>query len=359
MNFDIQSVTSCVMGLARKLIPGWVVTVELAPSIEANQGALAMVYSTPRRQMAHVVVAPHPPGESLEESIAHELTHSVLSPLTELIEWSPAAVMIEEQIVERLGKIIATAPTAMARAMAKALQNPRTNSPTVRKRISALAIGRRNGTRKRMDSKALAALAMEGGQIAAMEGLPPEAADWIKRAVEAMASGGDGPASNADPAMAKDPIADPEKQDGAAMRENELPPQMRKMMRQMQQGQAMLLRDAIRSRLHTARTVDGIVLDAETEKDLALCTTIEQFEREFKLVSRARVAAQETPRNRSGATPGGSNVNGAPSMESLVAEGMSPQLVKSIYASFEVDAETGNIALENARKRLPAKGGAK
>ncbi len=355
MNFDLQTVTSCVIGLAQKLIPGWTVTVELAPSIEANQGALALVYSTPERQMAHVVVAPHPPTESLEESIAHELTHSVLSPLTKLIEWSPAAVMIEEQIVERLGKIIATAPAAMARAMAKALQNPRTNSPTVRKRISALAIGRRNETRKRMDSKALAALAMEGGQIAAMEGLPSEAADWIKRAVEAMAGGGEGPVSTPDP-MAKDVAADPAKQDGGAMREDDMSPQMRKMYRQAQQSNASMLKSMIRLRLHEARTIDGIVFDADTEKDLSSCQTIEEFERVFKLVARARLAANETPRNRSGIVPEGANTNGAPSTESLVAEGMSQQLAKSIHAAFAVDAETGNLALENARKRLPKVG---
>lgn len=357
MNFDLASVTSCVMGLARKLIPGWVVTVELAPSIEANQGALAMVYSTPKRQMAHVVVAPHPPSESLEESIAHELTHAVLSPLTELITWSDASVMIEEQIVERLGKIIASAPASMARAISNALRNPRTDSPAMRKRISALAIGRRNGTRKRMDSKALAALAMEGGQIAAMEGLPSEAADWIKRAVEAMAGGGDAPASVKDPAMAKDP-AEPANQE-PAMREDELPPQMRKMFRQMQQGGAMMLRDAIRSRLHMMRTIDNIVLDAETEKDLSGCATIEQFEREVRLVSRSRTAANETQRKRSSVVAEGSNTNGAPSMDSLMQEGMSQQLAKSIHASFAVDTETGNLALENARKRLPAKVGAK
>jgi hypothetical protein len=309
--------------------------------------------------MAHVVVAPHPPGESLEESIAHELTHSVLSPLTKLIEWSPAAVMIEEQIVERLGKIIATAPAAMARAISKALQNPRTKSPTVHKRISALAIGRRNETRKRMGSQEMAALAMEGGQIAAMEGLPSEAAEWIKKAVAFMAGGSEEPASAKDPAMAKDPMEDPAKKEYPAMREDEMPPQMRKVFRQMQQGGAMMLRDAIRSRLHTARTVDGIVFDPETEKDLSSCQTIEQFEREFKLVSRSRIAANETQRKRSGVVPDGENINGAPSIDFLVQEGMSQQLAKSIHASFAVDAETGNLALENARKRLPAKAGAK
>lgn len=355
MNFDIASVTSCVTGLARKLIPGWVVTVELAPSIEANQGALAMVYSTPERQMAHVVVAPHPPGESLEESIAHELTHAVLSPLTKLITWSDAAVMIEEQIVERLGKIIATAPAAMARAISKALQNPRTTSPTVRKRISTLALTRANKRTRGMLSaeqltKALDAL--ESGDAEATKAI-------LKELIAAMASGGEGPASNTEPAMAKDPVEDPTKKEYPAMREDEMPPPMRKMARQMQQGVAMLLRDAIRSRLHTARTVDGIVLDAETEKDLAACATIEQFEREFKLVTRSRIAANETQRARSGVTSEGSNVNGAPSMESLIAEGMSQQLAKSIHASFAVDVETGNLALENARKRLPAKAGAK
>ncbi len=359
MNFDVQSVTSCVMGLARKLIPGWLVTVELAPSIEANQGALAMVYSTPERQLAHVVVAPHPPSESIEESIAHELTHAVLSPLTKLIAWSDASVMLEEQIVERLGKLIASAPTSMSRAISKALQNPRTNSPTVRKRISALAIGRRNGTRKRMDSKALAALAMEGGALTAAETPNPAAmADFIKRIVEALA-GGEEPASTKEPAMAKEPDEESAKKEQPAMREEDMPPKMRQALRQLKQGNAMMLESTIRMRLHEARTIDNIALDAETENDLKQCETIEQFQREFKLVTRSRMAATETQRKRSGVVADDSDdKTHGHSIASLVKDGHSEEMATHIVSEFKRGKDFGDTALVGAMKfRKVAKNG--
>lgn len=40
-----------------------------------------------------------------------------------------------------------------------------------------------------MDPKMLAALALEGGALTTLEGLPPEAAAWIKKAVELMSGG--------------------------------------------------------------------------------------------------------------------------------------------------------------------------
>jgi hypothetical protein len=284
MTFDLPTISALVQRIANALLPGWGITCELAPSIEANHGALACVYSTPERQLAHVVVAPHPPNESVEESVAHELTHAVLSPLTKLIELSPAAVMIEEQIVERLGKLIANAPVGMARAISKALSSPRTDSPTLRKRISALAIGRRNETRKRMDPKALAALAMEGGQFAAMEGLDPAVADWIKKAIEAMAGGG---APESEPPMREDDPAKPKPGD-PAMREEDVPEPMRKMYRMAAKSSAMLLRESIRMRLHNARTVDNIALDEATIADLSGAQSLEQWRSVDGLSSRRR-----------------------------------------------------------------------
>lgn len=211
-----------------------------------------------------------------------------------------------------------------------------------------------------MDPKALAALAMEGGALTAAETPDPAAmADFIKRIVAALASGGEEAAASTKEPMAKDPAVDPAKQDGPAMREEDMPPKMRQALRQLKQGNAMMLESTIRMRLHEARTIDNIVLDAETENDLKKCETIEQFQREFKLVTRSRMAATETQRARSKVVSEGSNVNGAPPIDSLIQEGMSATLAKSIHASFAVDAETGNLALENARKRLPAKAGGK
>src|SRR5258706_15013595 len=88
--------------LVALLLPGWQITWEVCAP-EDIDGALAMVLPVPTRSMAKIMVAPHPDGENVLESIAHELTHAVLSPLTALIPFSDGAVMLEEQAVERLG----------------------------------------------------------------------------------------------------------------------------------------------------------------------------------------------------------------------------------------------------------------
>jgi len=92
--------------LAAELLPGWRIRWSwCAP--EDIGGALAMIYPDAKRQMADIAVAPHPEGEDIAESIAHELAHGVVSPLVELIEPSAAEVAIEEPIAERLGVLIA------------------------------------------------------------------------------------------------------------------------------------------------------------------------------------------------------------------------------------------------------------
>jgi hypothetical protein len=346
MTFDLATVTAIVKEIAAQLIPGWQVTCELAPSVEANQNALAMVWPTPERQLAHVVVAPHPPHESLRESLAHELTHALLAPLTKLIEWSPAAVMIEEQIVERLGKIIAGAPTGTARAMMRALQHPRTNSPTIRKRISALAVGRRNETRKRMEPKALAALAMEGGALTAAENPDPAAmADFIKRVVEALASGGDaGPGSA--------PMREDKPEDGKGappMREEEVPEAMRAQYRTMQRTTSMSLGSAVRLRIHELRTVDKLDITPAIEAMLRKAKTVEDFEEKLDLV-KASLGASTEQRKRSGTEPDGNGGrNGSPSIESLRRD-YPTQIADDIHRNYEKGAEFGDVALKAASK---------
>jgi hypothetical protein len=349
MNFDLATITKMVTQLAAMLIPGWTITVELAQSVEANQGALAMVYSTPERELAHVVVAPHPPNESPLESVAHELTHSCISPLTKLIEWSPAAVMLEEQIVERIGKTIARVPLGMARAISKALQNPRTNSPALRKRMSALATRRRDeGKSKMADGSRLAELAMKAGEMGAREDVPDDVRALLAEFVAELAGGS---ASGADPAMAKDPAVDPAKSDAPTMREDDMPPKMRVEFQRARKGASMMLTDTIRMRLHTARTIDNIVLDAATENDLKSCDTIEQFEREFKLVTRSRLAATETQRKRSGVVEADeTGANGSPSVATLTKDGHSAEMAGHIIAEFKRGKEHGDVALESAMR---------
>lgn len=348
MNFDLQSVTACVRKLAAKMLPGWRVTCELAASVEANQGALAMVFSTPQRQLAHVVVAPHPPGESLEESVAHELTHAVLSPLTALIEWSPAAVMVEEQIVEHLGVMIAGASAGMMRAISRALSSPRAPSVAIKKRISALASRRIKGKCKMADGARLAELAMKAGEMGAREDVPEDVRALLAEFVAELA-GGAGPASQP-PMMDKDPKDGPADPNAPTMREDQMPPAMRSIMRNMRIANASTLKETIRLRLHTARTVDGIVLDAATEKELAAAATLEQFEREFGLVTRSRASNQEA-RKRSGVSPDDApGANGAPSVESLIKAGHSREMAMQIVTAYGIGADHGKAALETALK---------
>ena len=348
MNFDLQSVTACVRNLAAKMLPGWLVTCELAQSVEANSGALAMVFSTPERQLAHVVVAPHPPGEDIGESVAHELTHAAISPLTALIEWSPAAVMVEEQIVERLSKIIAGASAGMTRAISRALSSPRTPSATIKKRISALASRRIKGKCKMADGARLAELAMKAGEMGAREDVPEDVRALLAEFVAELA-GGAAPASEP-PMMDKDPKDGPPEPGAPPMREDQMPPAMRSVMRNMRSAAASTLKETIRLRLHTARTVDGIVLDAATEKELAGAATLEQFEREFGLVTRSR-AGNVDARKRSGVVPGDTTgANGAPSIESLVQAGHDRAMATQIVTAFGIGANHGKAALETANK---------
>jgi hypothetical protein len=198
-----------------------------------------------------------------------------------------------------------------------------------------------------MDPKALAALAMEGGQFAAMEGLDPSVAEWIKKVIEAMAGGG-APESEA-PAREDNPD-DP----GApAMREEDLPPQMRKLFRSMRTASALTLRDSIRLRLHTARTVDGIVLDAATEKDLAAATSVEQFEREFRLVTRQAARGAEQQRNRSGALPPDNKGDeNALRYDDLIEEGLPAQQARELVELSKKSRVSADAELEGARIRL-------
>jgi hypothetical protein len=349
MNFDLVSVTACVVDLSALLIPGWHVTVELAPSIADNMGALAMVTCTPERQVAHVVVAPHPPGEDVRESVAHELTHAILSPLTALVEWSPAAVMIEEQIVERLGKLLAKAPPGLARAVTRALATPRARSPVIRQRISALATRRRNAERKRSmaDSKKLAELAMKAGELGAREDVPDDVRALLAEFVAEMAGGGD-PAPASSPMREEDP-AKPEPQ----MREEEMPEAMRVQYRTMARVASSSFESMKRLAIHELRTVDKLDLTPAIESRLRKARTPEDFEERVSLV-RETLGSGET-RRRSGVKPDASDANGAPSLDSMTADGIPEpvaQHVRAEYARGKAHGDTAMRAAARFRKKV-------
>lgn len=347
MNFTLEEITACVKHIAARLLPGWDIRVSLAKSIE-EIGALAYVQAVPKRSMAFVTVAPHPVDEDLKESIAHELTHAVISPLVELIEYSPAAVIIEEQIVERLGKFIASATPEMMRGVASALGNPRTNSTVLRKRISALAIGRRNDTRKRMDPKQLAALAMEGGALTASDNPDPEAMKaWITKAVEIMASGG---VTDAEPASGPARTGAPEDKNVPPMREDQVPPALRVVFRNAAAAEKSARGSAVRMRLtELSSTVD---IPPHVKVQLEAAASIEDFE--SKLSFFLAGATGET-RKRSGVVPREDKGAEAEKLsdDELGKRGLDPAAIK-YYRGLDPAGQAEFLKLRNAptaRKR--------
>jgi hypothetical protein len=130
--------------LVQAIVPGWSLTWEWVTP-EAIGGALAQVRPTPLRSMAHIQVAPHPPGESLAETLAHELTHVAISPLTQFLPMSAEAIAIEEPIVERLSLALAHLAPNIRRAAGRALSRL---PPALRARVAAPSP---TITRNRMD----------------------------------------------------------------------------------------------------------------------------------------------------------------------------------------------------------------
>ncbi len=153
--------------IAAILLAGWTLTWAWATQAELDAsipGAIAICDPTPTRSLATVrCVWPWPATESLEETLAHELTHAALSQLTALIPSSEAAVMLEEQAVEKIGKAIAAAPARLRAPMGRALL-------AARARISASAGLRARGGSMAMNVDTVKKLldAIEGGDSAAM-----------------------------------------------------------------------------------------------------------------------------------------------------------------------------------------------
>lgn len=350
MSFDKAKISGMLRTMAARMLPGWTYELIFAKSVE-EIGCLGMIEPLPQRKQFKMWIAPHPPNESYEETLAHELTHGILSPLTHLLPPSGSVVMIEEMIVEPLGielaKLFSGAPQ-YARAMLRAIQNPRTTSPALRTRITALASGRPGKERKRMLSAEQLTKALE-----ALESGDPEATKAIlKELIAAMATGGDaGPAS----APAREDKNDDALAGGPVMREEDMPPQMRAMFRNARRSSAMMLSDTVRLRIHTAKTVDGIVLDAETETDLTKCTTVEQFDREFRLVKRMASKGNEQQRARSGVVPSKATTDIAPdalNLDELLKEGIPDQLARELVETSKRNRAAADAELAGARQRI-------
>lgn len=111
--------------IAAGLLPAWRVkwvalSQEQIDSLDERRPGpnLAIVQTLPERRMATVnIVSPWPDGESLEETLMHELGHVWIAPITAQIPDTEASVMLEEQLVETLGVYLAgLSKSAAARA---------------------------------------------------------------------------------------------------------------------------------------------------------------------------------------------------------------------------------------------------
>jgi hypothetical protein len=349
MMFDTKRIADMVRSMASRMLPGWSYELLFAASTAELGGALGMVEPMPERKKFKMWLAPHPPGERVEETIPHELTHVMLSPLTHLLPANASVVMIEEMIVEPLGcelaKLLDTMPQ-YARAMIRALQSPRTTSQTMRKRISALAARQRNEGRNRsmIDSTKLAELAMKAGELGAREDVPDDVRALLAEFVAAMAGGDAGPGSA--------PMREDNPDDGKGappMREEEVPAAMRAQYRTMQRLATTQLDSTIRMRINELRTVDKLEITPVIEAKLRKARTIEDFEDRLELV-KASLGASTEQRKRSGAEPDGNGGrNGSPSIESLRRD-YPTQIADDIHRNYEKGAEFGDVALKAASK---------
>ena len=185
--------------IAAGLLPGWRVTWRvLSPrQIDALDAKLpgpnlAIVAPLPERRMVTIsVVTPWPSGESLSETLHHEIGHAWIRPITAQIPDTAASVMLEEQLIETLGVYLASL-SEDARATARRALAPIVDmyAPRLRARISASAGQRARGGS--MDPK----LVMEALE-ALIAGDTAKCSEILKGLVAAAASGGAAPATEA------------------------------------------------------------------------------------------------------------------------------------------------------------------
>lgn len=365
----MSDIGAIVKRLAAVMLPGWRISWEEVASADIG-GALAMVYPTPAREMAHIKIAPHPPGESVEESIAHELAHAMISPLVALIDPTPAAVMIEEPIVERMSLLFAKLTGAAKRAAMRAFRNPRTKSPAVRARISALASGRLGNGRKRMLSAEQLTKALE-----ALESGDPEATKAIlKELIAAMATGGsdEPPQSQNEPHVTGRDPAEGDDMGGGQYRDEQDPEKMRgqrgrgKPQTELDKSLARTRkaeRDAvsaargaaqitIRARVKELRG-EGITIDDATAQKLVALGDVDAAEERIGYLLKGRDTS--TQRARTGAEADGARGNGGTAtldVAALIAEGLPAQLANEIVMQSKVDPAGAEAQRQAARARI-------
>ena len=337
--------------IAAVLLAGWTVTWSWATAAELAEsipGALAICDPTPTRSMAAVrCVWPWPAHESLEETIAHELTHAALSQLVALIPSSDAAIMLEEQAVERIGKAISGAPARLRVPMGRALL-------AARARISARTVRARGGT---MDPKLLteALDAIEAGDAA-------KAIEILKGLIVAAASNGAPPPSEPSGETMPNPgdakvEAPAVPQDGALQGADDSKALQRARL------EAVAFRDELNAMVAAQRPAakEAIVTGLRARLGAALTPAIEARIMAAKTFPEAQtiaaIAEEMVPaaaqRARSGVQIEAANLGekGVPETD-LLKEGFSPVFVKAYRSELKRDPIAADVLLGGARARL-------
>jgi hypothetical protein len=379
--------------IAAGLLPAWRVTwvvlsqAEIDSLDERKPGPnLAIVKTLPERRMATVnIVSPWPDGESLSETLNHELGHVWISPITAQIPGTEASVMLEEQLVETLGVYLASLGTSARAAARRALRSIVDELAPVqmRARIAARAGLRARGAG--MDPEKIKAL------IAAIKEQDGEAALQIAEGllVEA-ASGGAEPATMpGEPDGDEPPMAEQAKPGENPMEPKPKPaagpspapatpaePPGRMAARiaaiEGEHSRARKAADAavgitVRARLREVKA-SGLALDTALEERLGKMTDLEAFEQRIADIEIGRKLASPGGTRARTAVPSGAPVqhqvapppSEAPAppvdADTLRAEGIDDSAIAVYLSTAEHDAKMGtsNAAAMLAGFRDPA-----
>lgn len=380
------------------LLPGWGITWIVCAAEEMPiSGALAVCRpiedATPTRRLAQVyVLRDWPDGEDLAETLRHELTHAWISPLVALIPDSDAAVMLEEQLVEQMGKYLGTlggrARAAVARAAGDALgllgalgvESVAWQSAAMRMRarMSALAPAAPGGTKAMMSPEVVKAA------LEALKGGNGEAAiEVLTQLLTEAASGG----AEMPPESTPEPPAEMAGKDpappapGAKPGASPPPPMEGRLAARKGAPVSTETNDAKRARL-AREEIEAIAADERTdakerivdrlrarlpghtalpgiEKRILAATS---YDRAKEIAETAIEMGGGTPRARSGVehreTPAPAATGSTPSpyvVKDLVAEGLSEALAEEIVAQHAIPVHGPRLAADTlgaARARL-------
>ena len=367
--------------IAAGLLPAWRVTWVLLSQEEIDAldpdlpgPNLAVVKSLPERRMATAhVVNPFPDGESLSETLHHELGHSWISPFTSQLPATQASVMLEEQLVETLGVYLASlAPPAAAtarRALARVVDRyapPPALRARVAAKISASApTAARGGS---MDGKQVLAAIAGQDEAAALKILNDWAAEQLAAAGHPGSAEPDGDEAAAMPAAGGDPAAMPQKPPAgppAAAKPGAPPPPPPGTPADDAARTAARLVDDLK-RMHSAQlpgAKEGIVLRARArgfnltpaiEKRIMAAPTFEAAEGVLAIVEEA--GGGTTTRGRSGVEhiAGPDAAEATPKGEAddkLISEGFPAEWIGRYRARLkEAGAEAGAEMLTRGRE---------